>query len=204
MKSNFIFIIFLSLVLVSNTLLSEENLNITSNEVKIEKQNSEIVFKGNVKASDKSLNFLYTDEAKYLKEKDFLKSVGETKIITSQEYTLESQNVEFDNKNNIIKSDYPTTIIDRDGNKIFVNMFNYNSIKNILFSKGEIKMIDKNENIFKFSEIYINEVQKRLLAQTLNYYLKMIVLKLTQKTILEYMLIVFLLILMKHQYKKVF
>ena len=97
MKSNFIFIISLSLILVSNTVLSEENLNIVSNEVKIEKQNSEIVFKGNVKASDKSLNYLYTDEAKYFKEKDFLKSVGETKIITSQEYILESQNVEFDN-----------------------------------------------------------------------------------------------------------
>ena len=164
MKSNFIFIISLSLILVSNTLLSEENLNIVSNEVKIEKQNSEIVFKGNVKANDKSLNYLYTDEAKYFKEKDFLKSVGETKIITSQEYILESQNVEFDNKNNIIKSDYPTTIIDRDGNKIFVNMFNYNSIKNILFSKGEIKMIDKNENTFKFSEIYINEVQNKIIG----------------------------------------
>ena len=71
MKSNFIFIISLSLVLVSNTLLSEENLNITSNEVKIEKQNSEIVFKGNVKASDKSLNFLYTDEAKISQRKRF-------------------------------------------------------------------------------------------------------------------------------------
>ena len=43
-------------------------------------------------------------------------------------------------------------------------MFNYNSIKNILFSKGEIKMIDKNENIFKFSEIYINEVQNKIIG----------------------------------------
>ena len=68
------------------------------------------------------------------------------KLLLLKNILLESQNVEFDNKNNIIKSDYPTTIIDRDGNKIFVNMFNYNSIKNILFSKGEIKMIDKNEN----------------------------------------------------------
>ena len=30
-----------------------------------------------------------------------------------------------------IKSDYPTKIIDPDGNTFFVNMFNYNSIKNI-------------------------------------------------------------------------
>ena len=76
MKSNFIFIISLSLILVSNTLLSEENLNIVSNEVKIEKQNSEIVFKGNVKANDKSLNYLYTDEAKYLGIKSFTVNSG--------------------------------------------------------------------------------------------------------------------------------
>ena len=44
-------------------------------------------------------------------------------------------------------------------------MFNYNSIKNILFSKGEIKMIDKNENTFKFKlEIYINEVQNKIIG----------------------------------------
>ena len=43
-------------------------------------------------------------------------------------------------------------------------MFNYNSIKNILFSKGEIKMIDKNANTFKFSEIYINEVQNKIIG----------------------------------------
>ena len=36
-------------------------------------------------------------------------------------------------------------------------MFNYNSIKNILFSRGEIELKDKNKNIYKFSEIYIDE-----------------------------------------------
>ena len=39
--------------------------------------------------------------------------------------------------NKIIKSDFPTKILDKDGNEIMVNMFNYNSIKNILF-QGDI------------------------------------------------------------------
>ena len=55
----------------------------------------------------------------------------------------------------IIKSDYPTKIVDPEGNVISVNMFNYNSIRNILFSKGEIRLEDQNKNIYKFSQIYI-------------------------------------------------
>ena len=81
MKSNFIFIISLSLILVSNTLLSEENLNIVSNEVKIEKQNSEIVFKGNVKASDKSLNYFILMKQNISKKKIFLKVLEKQKLL---------------------------------------------------------------------------------------------------------------------------
>ena len=51
---------------------------------------------------------------------------------------FESKNVIFDNRNKVIKSDFPTKIIDPDGNIILVSMFNYNSIKNVLFSKGNI------------------------------------------------------------------
>ena len=40
-------------------------------------------------------------------------------------------------------------------------MFNYNSINNIFFSKGNIKLKDKNDNIYKFSELYIDEKKKK-------------------------------------------
>ena len=43
-------------------------------------------------------------------------------------------------------------------------MFNYNSIKNILFSKGEIKLEDKNKNIYKFNQIYIDEKKKKIIG----------------------------------------
>ena len=43
-------------------------------------------------------------------------------------------------------------------------MFNYNSIKNILFSRGEIELKDKNKNIYKFSEIYIDEKKKKIIG----------------------------------------
>ena len=111
------------------------NLEITSSEVNLNKKESKINFKGNIKAKDESNNILTAEEANYSKEDDLLNSIGSTKIITSENYFFESENVVFDNKNKIIKSDFPTKIIDPDGNIILVNMFNYNSIKNVLFSK---------------------------------------------------------------------
>ena len=61
----------------------------------------------------------------------------------------------FDNKNKIIKSDFPTKINDPDGNIILVDMFNYNSLKKYFFSKGNVKLEDKNKNVYKFNELYI-------------------------------------------------
>ena len=120
-----------------------------------------MILKGNVKAIDENKNILEASEAKYLKNEDFLESIGFTKIITGNNYLFESKNVKFDNKNKTIKSDYKTKIIDPDGNIFLVDMFNYNSIKNILFSKGNIELKDKKQNIFKFTEVYIDEKKKK-------------------------------------------
>ena len=147
--------------LISSELFAEE-LKISSSEINLDKKEFKLTLKGNVKAVDKNSNSLETEEAEYFKKKDLLNSLGPTIIKTSQSYIFESKNVIFDNKNKIIKSDFETKIIDPDGNIFMVEMFNYNSINNIFFSKGNIKLKDKNDNIYKFSELYIDEKKKRL------------------------------------------
>ena len=77
----------------------------------------------------------------------------------------------FDNKNKIIKSDFPTKINDPDGNIILVDMFNYNSLKNILFSKGNVKLEDKNKNIYKFNELYLDEKKKKIIGSDAKIFL---------------------------------
>ena len=62
-------------------------------------------------------------------------------------------------------------ITDPNGNIFLVNMFNYNSIKNILFSKGEIKLEDINKNIYKFSQIYIDEKKKKVIGSDAKIFL---------------------------------
>ena len=100
------------------TNLSANNLEISSTEVKLDKKESKIILKGNIKAKDQNNNILKAEEAVYLTDRDLLNSIGLTTIITSENYLFESSNVIFDNKNKIIKSDFPTKILDPDGNKI--------------------------------------------------------------------------------------
>ncbi len=172
MKNNFFIIITkIFFFLFFSTSLFANSLEISSKEVKLSKKDSKVILRGNIKAVDENKNTLIADEAFYFKDKDLLNSVGLTKIITSENYLLESNDVIFDNKNKIIKSDFPTKIIDPDGNIFLVNMFNYNSLKNILFSKGEIKLEDVNKNVYKFNEIYIDEKKKKVIGSDVKVFL---------------------------------
>ena len=163
MRNKLFLIKFLIAIFFTTNLLAN-NLEISSTEVRLDKKESKIVFKGNIEAKDERNNILNAEEAFYLKKQDLLNSIGLTTIVTSENYSFESKNVIFDNKNKVIKSDFPSIITDPNGNIFFVTMFNYNSIKNILFSKGEIKLEDINKNIYKFNEIYIDEKKKKVIG----------------------------------------
>ena len=169
MKNNLFIIKFIYfLFLITN--LSASNLEVNSSQVKIDKKESKIILKGNVNAKDENNNHLKAEEAEYSKEKDLLNSIGQTTILTNENYLLESKNVIFDNKNKSIKSDFPSKITDPDGNIITVEMFNYNSLKNILFSKGEIKLKDKKQNTYKFNQLYIDEKKKKIIGSDAKIY----------------------------------
>ena len=192
MKNNFFKTVLIFLFLLNSNLFAK-NLEINSSEVKLDKKDSKIVFKGNIKAVDENKNTLMADEAHYNKKDDLLNSIGATTIITSENYRFESSNVTFDNKNKIIKSDFPTKILDKDGNEIMVNMFNYNSIKNILFSKGDIQLKDKKKNLYKFNQIYIDEKKKKVIGSDAKIYFNDDSMKIDKRNNQEFLQIVFLL-----------
>ena len=102
----------------------------------------------------------------------YLNSIGSTTIITSENYFFESKMLWFlITKINIIKSDFPTKIIDPDGNIILVNMFNYNSLKIFFFQKADIKLEDKKKifiNLINF--ILMKEREKNCRFETLKYF----------------------------------
>ena len=101
MKNNYLlFYLLVSFFFTAN--LFANNLEIYSSEIKLDKKESKIILKGNIKAIDESKNTLKAEEAFYFKDQDLLNSIGLTSIITSENYILESRNVTFDNKKKLL------------------------------------------------------------------------------------------------------
>ena len=70
-----------------------------------------------------------------------LKSKGKTFIMTSQGFSLAGDDIIFDNKNNIIKSDKPALLKDLELNEIYFENFEYSTKDNLFKSFGEIQKL---------------------------------------------------------------
>ncbi len=132
----------------------------------------EIVYaSGNVEIRDQINNTIFAEEAEYDKINGLVKTIGPTKIITSKKYIIEGQNIFYDDNKKIIYSKYETTIRDVDRNIIAVKMFNYLTLKNMFFSKGEVQITDNRNNKYSFSEIYIDEKEKKIVGSDIRSFI---------------------------------
>ena len=163
MKNSLLFCSFLFFFTFSLSLVSKE-LEINSSKIKYDDAKKITIFEINVSSSDEEGNKLFTEYAKYNQLKEIIETKGDTKIITSEGYEVFSSDVIFDNKNGLIYSTNSSKVIDKDGNVILVEMFNYSIVKNIFFSKGNIKIKDINNNNYSFSEVYIDENKKKIIG----------------------------------------
>ena len=64
----------------------------------------------------------------------------------------------------VIYSNKKSTITDINGNKIFTESFNYAISKNMFFSQGAVRVEDSRDNIYTFSEIYIDEKKRKIVG----------------------------------------
>ena len=166
---NKLYIIIISFFIFQSA--SSENLNIQSKNISIDKNTKKALFTGNVIATDESNNILNTEYAEYSKDLKLLESKGETNIITSGGFKVSGKNMVFDNSKKIIKSKEPSIIEDLDNNKIFLDSFEYSTKKSFFKSTGKIKFLDKNNNSYNFSQIYIDEKKKEILGTDIKAYL---------------------------------
>ena len=123
-----------------------------------------------------------------MKNLKLLTSKGLTKIITSENYLLEGNDIIFDDLNKYIISDNETTIKDQDNNKIYLDNFKYLINDYIFKSIGEIRVEDNLKNVYNFSQIYIDTKKKSYLAQILSHLLIMKISKLILIINLEFLL----------------
>ena len=170
MKNSIIYLSILFFLTINLKSIAQE-LEINSSKIQYDSINKVTIFEGNVSSNDEKGNKLFSEYAKYNKLDDVIETRGDTKIITSSGYEVFGTDVVFDNKKNIIYSDNKTNIVDKDGNNISVEMFNYSILKNIFFSKGNIKVKDVNNNVYNFSEVYIDENKRKIIGSDIKAFL---------------------------------
>ena len=93
-----------------------ENLNIQSSIITVDKKTKITIFKNQVSVKDEKNNQLLTESAEYDKGLQILKTFGKTTVMTSGGFTVEGQDIFFDNNKNYIISDSPATVLDLEKN----------------------------------------------------------------------------------------
>ncbi len=130
-----------------------------------------IIIKEKVEAKDELNNIINTEYAEYNEKSKILKSKGVTKITTPDNYILQGEDITVDNQNKVIFSDKNSTLKDLDDNKIFLENFEYSMKTNIFKSIGLVKLKDKENNTYEFSQTYIDTKKKEILGTDIKVYL---------------------------------
>ena len=81
--------------------------------------------KGNISSKDLNGNSFTANEARYDNNNKIFKSFGQSNFETFEGYKIETSNITIDNKNTFISSNNDTLIQDKEGNKIYLENFEY-------------------------------------------------------------------------------
>jgi LPS-assembly protein len=160
MKNSFFIILFVFF----SDLLSAKDLDISAKNISLDKKNQTSIFKENVVIKDENNTIIKSDYAIYNDNLKTFEIEGNVFIQTNEGYSISSEKVLLDKKLKIITSNSPSIVTDTQSNKIFLGNFKYSTNENIFKSIGNIKIIDKFNNIYKFSQIYIDEKKKELIG----------------------------------------
>ncbi len=144
---------------------------IKSDYAKYNKKTGFVLLKDNIIATDNKNNTILTEFAEYYEKDKILVSKGPTNVITSDKYQLIGSNITVDNLNKNIFSKDKAILKDLDGNQIFIDSFDYQIKSNIFKSVGFIKIIDNKENIFEFSQIYIDTKKNEVLGSDIRAFM---------------------------------
>jgi len=143
---------------------TSDNSIIKSDYAEYNKKKGIITLKNNVEATDTKNNRLISNFAIYDQNRKTLKSIGVTKITTPENYTVEGIDITLNNLKKLISSDKKTIVRDQDNNEIFLSNFEYLINDYIFKSIGEIEIKDNFQNVYNFSQLYIDTKKKELLG----------------------------------------
>ena len=217
MKNKIIIIFFVFSLFLSSILLAE-NVSITAKNISLDKENNVSIFEDevvvktrnktiqsdyakydresgylilekNIIITDEKNNKVFTNFVEYFEKNQIIKTKGKTTIQTAERYFLEGEDLFVDNTKKIIKSEKKSVLTDRDGNKIYIDNFEYSVEKSLFKSVGFIEIQDVNENEYEFSQVYIDTKKKEIIGTDSKAFINSDNFKINKKIIQEYFLI---------------
>ena len=132
-----------------------------SDYVKYDKSKGFLILNNNIEVEDGEKNIIKANQAEYFEKDKIFKTIGSTYIETPSGYLIEGEDFIFDNKKKSINSEKKSIIKDSDGNRIYLQNFNYQTQEFIFKSIGLIKIEDKLDNTYEFSQIYIDTKKRK-------------------------------------------
>ncbi len=152
-------------VFKDSVVIIDEKKNIIKSEfASYDKKNDFFILKNNVSIKDPQGNILKSKEANYDKKNNLYKIIGDAKILTAEGYNVDTSDVTLDTFKRILFSQKKTRIEDLQYNLIELENFEYLSVENIFKSIGNIKITDKLNNSYEFSQIYIDEKKREIIG----------------------------------------
>ena len=158
-------------VFENDVVVKTKNKIIRSQYLKYNKKIGLLVLKNNIIAEDNDKNTITAENAEFDENKEIFKTFGPTNIITSEKYTVKGKDIIINNKSKTISSNEVTSINDPEGNYIELQNFSYQVRNNIFKSVGSVKILDKLENNYEFSQIYIDTKKKEILGTDIKAFL---------------------------------
>lgn len=148
--------------------IKEDNISINGKKIKYFKNESLlIVEKGSILLKNKSIS-IKSSNIKYSIDKSFINF--QSKVIINDQISglqITSNEINFDNNDQIIKSNKDSKITDNLGNVYKVNNFEYSLEKKII-KLTDLKIVDIDQNTFNSDLAFLDLNNKELIAKDIN------------------------------------
>ena len=144
---------------------STNEINIFADESKYFKLTKELFLLGNVKIIDKERNIIIeSNEIKYDKKIELIQSFNETIIRVDDVYEINTNDLNYLRSKKILRSNKTTTLNDNFQNKVIASDFVY-FIDSKKFKSNNTKLIDKNLNKYNSNILLIDLSSNKIAAK---------------------------------------
>tara|TARA_B100000963_G_scaffold360919_1_gene393872 strand:- start:2132 stop:4531 length:2400 start_codon:yes stop_codon:yes gene_type:complete len=155
----------------NDVLIKDKQNLIKSDYAKYDKKKNFFILRKNIMLEDKNGHKFYGEYATYDKVNKIFVTVGKSNFTTSKGYSAETEDMVINIEKGLAFSKKNSSIEDLEGNLINLDNFEYQTNNNIFKSIGNIEIKDKTNNLYNFSQIYLDEKKKELIGTDSKAYL---------------------------------